>query len=187
MSPRDRIIQRLLELLRMSKKDGKTRMRVGGFFRWWEDGPNGERINEQWFNNTATYVGLNYMLEVMFNSGSQLTSWKIGLINSTSFTGVSVNDTMASHGGWTEFTAYSGTTRPTWTPTAAASGVMVNSAAFTYAISSDGTLSGTFVTDTANKSPGNTGVLWATALQTRAVTNGSTLSGIYGITLTPSS
>jgi hypothetical protein len=182
MTPRDRIIKRLRELA-----GGKTRMRVGGYFAWWTDGPNGEKIDVQFFTNTATYVGLNKMLEVMFNSGSPITTWYVGLINSTSFSGVSVNDTMASHGGWVEYTTYTGSNRPQWVPTAAASGVMVNTSAFTYAISADGTLAGTFVTDTTAKSPGNTGTLWATALQTRAVTNGSTLSGIYGITLTPSS
>jgi hypothetical protein len=185
MTPRDRIIRRLRDLADRGKE--KNKLRVGGYFWWWTVGPNGEMIDPQFFRNAATYVGLNAFLECMFNSGTQITAWYVGLINNAGFTGVSVNDTIASHGGWTEFTGYTSANRPQWVPTAAASGVMVNSTAFTYAINADGTLAGTFVNSVAAKSPGNTGTLWATALQTRSVTNGSTLSGIYGITLTPSS
>lgn len=185
MTPRDRLIARLRELADQGKD--RNKLRVGGYFAWWEEMPDGTKKDVQYFRNAATYVGLNYMLETMFNSGTPITAWYVGLINSSGFSAVSVNDTMASHSGWTEFTSYSASNRPQWVPTTAASGVMVNTSAFTYAISADGTLSGTFVTSVAAKSPGNTGTLWATALQTRSVTNGSTLSGIYGITLTPSS
>ena len=184
MTPRDRIIRRLREVAAESKGN---MIKVGGWFRWWEVGPNGERINEQFFKNAATYVGLNYLLGVMFNSGTQITTWYVGLIDSLSFTGVSVNDTISSHAGWVEFTGYTASSRPQWVPTAASAGVMVNSTPFTYSINLDGTLSGGFINSVAPKSPGNTGTLWATALSTRSVTNGSTLSGIYGITLTPSS
>jgi hypothetical protein len=162
-------------------------LRVGGVCRWWCHGADGRLKWRSVFNNGAAYVGLNYILETMFRSGTQLTAWYVGLIDGATFSAVSANDTMASHAGWTEFTTYVSANRPAWGPAAAASGVMTNTALFTYAIQADGTLAGQFVTSGQAKSPGNTGTLWATALNSRSVTNGDTLSGDYTITLTPSS
>ncbi len=175
------------ERLKFWKKKGVKSLKVGGHFRWWLYDCNMELKGFHCFPNGAAYVGLNAILETMFRSGSQITTWYVGLIDGSTFVSVSANDTMASHGGWTEFTSYSGANRPAWGPAAAASGVMTNTTLFTYAISSDGSLAGQFVTQGQAKSPGNTGILWATALQSRSVTNGDTLSGDYTITLTPSS
>lgn len=163
-----------------------NRVRVGGVMEWWLRGPDGRLKSHDVFPNGAVYVGLNYILETMFRSGTQLTAWYVGLIDNSGFSAVSANDTMSSHAGWTEFTSYSGSNRPAWGPAAAASGVMANTTLFTYTLSASGTLAGGFVTSNQPKS-GTAGTLWATALQTRSVTNGDTLSGSYTITLTPSS
>ena len=173
--------------LKFWEKEGVQRFKVAGQFRWWNHDADGNLLWHDVFPNGATYVGLNYILETMFRSGTPITTWYVGLINSSGFSAVSANDTMASHAGWTEYTSYSGGNRPAWGPAAAASGVMTNTTLFTYSITVTGTLAGMFVTSVTAVSPGNTGTLWATALQTRSVTNGNTLSGDYTITLTPSS
>lgn len=169
------------------KRQGVQVLLGKGVMEWWTAGPNGERLDYQRFSNGLCTAGINAALETVFRTGTQYTTWYVGLIDSLAYVGVSAADTMASHAGWAEFTSYTGGNRPSWGPAAAAAGIIANTTNFTYAISADGTLAGGFVTNTAAKSPGNTGVLWSTALQTRAVTNGSTLNGTYTFTLTPSS
>ena len=55
---------------------------------------------------------LNDVNDVYYNGGSQTTLWYVGLITATSFTGISANDTAASHSGWSEYVDYAETTRP---------------------------------------------------------------------------
>lgn len=169
------------------KKKGVDKVRVGGMFEWWEPGRFEGRVNYQRFWNTRTIVGANAALETVFRSGTAYATWYAGLVDNAAFTGFSVNDTMASHAGWAEFTSYSGGNRATWVPAAASGGVIANTTVFSYSITGNGTLAGGFISNTQALSPGNTGILWATGLVSRSVTNGTTLNGNYSYTLTPSS
>ena len=134
-------------------------------------------------SNLVTNEGLNDVLNKYFKGSTYTAAWYV-LLKGTGT--IAAADTLASHAGWTEFVSFSGSNRPAWGPAAAASGVMANTTLFTYTLSATGTLAGGFVTSGQAKS-GTSGTLWATALQTRSVTNGDTLSGSYTITLTPSS
>lgn len=66
---------------------------------------NGD-IEEVGFPNGLTTLGFNLMLDSLFRNysgGATLYPyWYIGLVSNTSFTGLSVSDTMSSHTGWTE-------------------------------------------------------------------------------------
>lgn len=148
----------------------------------------GRALRDEWaFHNAATTAGLNYLLDAAFRAQTAVTTWYVGLIDNTGFTALAAADTMASHGGWSEFTSYSQTARPSWTiSNAAASGSLSSSSATSFTISADGTIRGMFLTSSSTKS-GATGTLWATATEAsgRAVANGQTLEVFYTNTFTP--
>lgn len=75
--------------------------------------------------NLMTLEGRNSMLNVYFNSGTQITAWYIALFESN--TTPASGDTYAVP-TFTECTAYSETTRPVWTPVSATTGVITNEA-----------------------------------------------------------
>jgi hypothetical protein len=56
--------------------------------------------------NKVVNEGLQHMIDILFNSGSQEATWYVGLMAATPV--VAAGDLMSSHGGWTEFTAYTG-------------------------------------------------------------------------------
>jgi len=137
------------------------------------------------FDNGVTNIGKDSQLDVIFNSGTQITSWYLGLVDNAGFTAFANSDTMASHGGWTEFTTYTEATRPQWSPDAAASQQITNSTPTNFNITGSGTLQGIFVTSDNTKS-GTTGTLWATAsfAGTIPVANGDLLKITYTVTAT---
>lgn len=148
--------------------------------------PDGSVVDEWRVPNGAVTVGLNYLLDAGFRAQSQLGSWYIGLINDSSFTGLSASDTMSSHSGWVEATGYSNATREQWSPGAASGGVLINASAISFTINATFNVKGMFLTSNSTKS-GTTGTLWATAVETsaRSVTSGQTFQVYYQLTLTP--
>ena len=112
--------------------------------------------------NGVTNVGLDDQLDNHFNSGSQITTWFIGLINTGAV--LAPGDTSASHAGWTEYVNYAAATRPTWTSGAAASQQVTNAVTVDYAIDgAGGTILGAFLISN-NVKAGATGILYCTAL-----------------------
>jgi hypothetical protein len=114
--------------------------------------------------NDITNEGKNQLFEIMFHDGTQIasSSWFLGLVSNSGFSAYAAADTMASHGGWTEFTGYTQSTRVAWGPGAAASQSITNSSPATFDINATGTVKGVFVTSNSTKG-GTTGKLWATA------------------------
>lgn len=142
-----------------------------GNLRWKEDITNG-----------ITNVGKNKLLDVMFHADTPVTTWYIGLVDNAGFTAFADADTMASHAGWSEFTAYSESTRVEWTEGAAASQQITNASPVSFSINASGTVHGIFVVSDSTKS-GTTGILWATAAlaANRAVNNGDSLKITYTV------
>lgn len=124
---------------------------------------NGNVIGKYDVKNLVVDVGLNKMLDVMFDAVTQITAWYIGLISSSGYTAIAAADTMSSHAGWTEFTAYSEGTRVAWDPATAASKSITSNAVAEFTISSSGTVKGLFLTSGSAKS-GTTGTLWCATL-----------------------
>lgn len=122
-------------------------------------------LGEYLINNDITNVGKNNIFDVYFNTATQTAnnSWFLGLISLTGFTALAAPDTMASHAGWTEFTAYSETTRVAWGSGAASGQTVTNSTPAQFDINGNGTVKGIFVATNSTKS-GTSGVLWSTAL-----------------------
>ncbi len=147
----------------------------------WRDGV---LLNTYEFPNGITNVGKNLILDVMFNSATQVSqsSWCIGIIDNSGFSAVAAGDTMASHSGWNEFTNYNQSTRVAWGSGSASSQQTTNSVACTFDMLGTATLQGVFITSNNTKS-GTTGSLWSTALfpSTIPVNNGDQLKITYAV------
>jgi len=137
---------------------------------------------EQDFPNGITDVGVAYLLNAGFDSGSVTTTWYVGLIDNASFSALSASDTAASHSGWIENQDYSETTRVTWANDATAARTMSNSVSADFSMDATATIKGVFIISVSTKG-GSTGTLWSTATfgSNAAVTNGDTLKVTYSI------
>lgn len=150
---------------------GKWRLQVVG--------PDGKIQDEREWENLVTTEGKNYLLATgLDNSASQITAWYVLPISGTPT--AAAGDTMASHAGWTEVTAYSQSTRVAWTGGTVASGSVDNSgsvAAFT--INADGTTVGGAALASVSTKSGTTGTLYAVGAFSGGnltLSNGSTLN-----------
>lgn len=145
---------------------------------------DGNLIQAYDFPNDIVNVGKNDLLDVYFSDGTQTaaSAWVIGLISNSSYSALAAADTMASHGGWTEFTGYSQSTRVAWTPGNPSSQSITNGTAATFDINATGTVKGIFVAN-QNTKGGTSGILWATALFSAdvPVTSGDQLKVTYTV------
>lgn len=137
--------------------------KLGGTFFLECRNPDGSLAWRAEFHNALTTAGLSYVLGCAVAATTQITSWYIGLIDSSGFSTLAAADTMSSHTGWTESTAYDEAARQAWTPGAVASGAVTNaSAAAAFTISAAGQIQGAFLNSVSTKS-GTLGTLLATA------------------------
>lgn len=141
-------------------------------------------------HNLVVNVGLQDMNTKYFSGSGYTAVWYIGLYGSGSTNNPAAGDTMASHIGWTEVTAYSQATRPAvtfGTATTADPSVITNSASpATFSINGTTTVGGAFLTSNNTKG-GTTGILFsASDFQSpgdRSVVNGDTLTVTYTFSL----
>lgn len=106
-----------------------------------------------------TSEGLNLALNVLFGAVAKPSTWYVGFISGTSFTGISGSDTMASHTGWTEYTDYAEASRPTLTFGAASGAEITNPTSVEITPNADADVVGFFLTTNATKG-GTTGYLF---------------------------
>lgn len=110
------------------------------------------------FHNLVVNVGLNDLLDKRFKASSYSSADYVGLTDGTPT--VAGADTMASHAGWAEVTAYSQGTRPALTLGNVASQSVDNSASkAAFSINGTTTVGGAFVTTDSTKG-GSTGILY---------------------------
>jgi hypothetical protein len=135
-------------------------------------------------HNQIKNAGLDYALNTCFHGSAAITTWYIGLITAGG-TITTAGDTMSSHAGWTESTAYSDATRREWTEGASSGGVITSSSTSDFNINATATIGGIFVTSDNTKS-GTTGTLWSTAAfaTDQSVSSGDVLKVSYTITMT---
>ena len=139
--------------------------------------------------NTVTTVGKNSILDVYLGASTQITSWFMGLISSTTYSATAAADTMASHGGWLEAgiantPTYSQAARPTASWSAAASGSKALSSALAFSITGSGTVKGAFLNSVATKD-GTLGTLYSAGVFTagdKVVSSGDTVNVSYTAT-----
>ncbi len=136
-------------------------------------------LHEVWtdeIHNLVPTVGKNHLLDQWLAGSTYTAAWYMGLTS----TGASYNaaDTMSSHSGWTESTAYSNANRLTCAFSSAASGSKALSSALAFNINGTATIAGAFIAS-VNTKGGTTGTLGSASNFTggdRAVSNGDTLS-----------
>jgi hypothetical protein len=136
--------------------------------------------NLKWFervHNLVTYEGLDHLLNVHFHGTTQVTTWYVGLKNTGT---VANSDILSSHGGWTEFTSYSGD-RKEFVEGAASSRTISNTGnAASFSITGSGTVYGAFI---ASAATGTTGTLFSAVdfSSSRSVGSGDTINVTYTI------
>jgi hypothetical protein len=141
--------------------------------------------------NLVVNVGLQYMAGTALDgTTARLTTWYLGLYGAGASNTPAAGDTMASHAGWTEVTAYSNANRVTATFAAATTAnpsVVTNSASSAvFNINGTATVGGAFLTS-ENTKGGTTGTLFSAAdfgsPGDRSVVNSDTLSVTYTFSL----
>lgn len=140
--------------------------------------------------NLVVNVGLKDMNDKYFTGSAYTAAWHIGLYGAGVSNNPAAGDTMASHAGWTEVTAYSQATRPVASfgaATTADPSVISNSGSpAVFSINGTTTVGGAFLSSNNTKG-GTTGVLFSasdfTAPGDRNVVNGDTLNVTYSFSL----
>jgi len=141
-------------------------------------------------HNLVVNVGLKDMNDKYFRGSSYTAVWYIGLYGAAASNDPAAGDTMASHAGWTEVTAYSETTRPAASFAAATTAdpsVITNSASVAvFSINGATTVGGAFLTSD-NAKGGTTGVLFSAsdfaAPGDRSVVSGDVINVTYTFSL----
>lgn len=167
------------------------KVKAGGVFTIQCHDKDGNLKWEDSSHNLVVNVGLQDMNAKYFTGSSYTAAWYLGLYGSGSTNNPAASDTMSSHAGWTEVTAYSQSTRPVCTfgvPTTANPSVSTNSASpAVYSINATTTVGGAFLTSNSTKG-GTTGTLFSAADFSspgdRSVVSGDTLTVTYTFSLT---
>ena len=112
------------------------------------------------WENRVVNEGLNHLLDVALSGATQITSWFVGLTDGTPTD--AAGDTMASHAGWTEVTAYTEATREAWVDGGVSTLSVDNSGSpASFSINTNSTtVGGAFLVSNGAKG-GATGVLYA--------------------------
>lgn len=149
--------------------------------------PDGNLVFSDTFHNLVTTEGLNDSLEKHFKASAYTASWYVGLTDGTPT--FAAGDTMLSHAGWTEVTAYSESTRQTLTLGTASNGSIDNTASkAVFTINADNTTVGGAFIVSDNTKGGTTGVLYgggAFSQGDQTIGSGSTVT--VTVTLTAAS
>lgn len=138
---------------------------------------NGNVKWKEHFHNLVMTGGKNDLLDKYFGGSGYTAAWYMGLVDNAGWSAYAAGDTMASHAGWAESTAYSNTNRPTVSFSAASAGSKATSTAVAFNINASATIRGAFLA-TNNTKGGTTGILYSAGSfsATRAVENGDTLN-----------
>lgn len=148
--------------------------------------PDGSIRWEDWIENLVVTEGRNYYLNAGLKGVAQISSWFVGLTAASPT--VAAGDTLASHAGWTEFSAYTEAARQALTLGTVAAGSVDNSAnKATFSINANGSsIGGLFI---ASASTGTAGTLLGAGAFTggnKPADDGDTLSVTATLSLTSS-
>jgi hypothetical protein len=165
-----------------------AKARAGGVYKIQCVGADGQVKWEEEMHNLVVNAGLQSMVSVYLDAGTQVTTWYLGLITGPgSGTTIAAGDTLASHAGWTEFTSYTGNRKAAvfGTATTADPSVISNSASqASFTMNGSGTVAGAFL---CSVDTGTSGVLFsASDFQSpgdRAVVSSDVLNVTYTFSL----
>jgi len=170
--------------------EAKDKVAAGGVFTIQCFDKEGNLKWEASKHNLVVNIGLQDMNTKYFSGSAYTAAWYIGLYGAGASNNPAAGDTMSSHAGWVEVTAYSQATRPAatfGTATTADPSVISNSASVAvFTINGTTTVGGAFLTSNNTKG-GTTGTLFSasdfTAPGDRSVVNGDTLNVLYSFSL----
>ena len=143
-------------------------------------GENGEIKWTDTIKNLVVTVGKNDLLDKYFAGSAYTAAWYMGLVDGASTPTYAATDTLASHAGWTESTAYSGSNRITVAWNAASAGSKASTAT-SFSINATATIAGALLTVTQVRAT-TTGVLYSAGNfsgGSRSVASGDTLLVTY--------
>lgn len=159
----------------------------GGVFHFQCFDKNGNLKWEEKTHNLVVNEGLQDMNTKYFKGSSYTAAWYLGLVNNSPSPSYAAGDTLASHGGWSETTAYTGNRKSVTFGTASTAdpSVISNSASpASFAINGTVTVAGAFL---ASVDTGTSGVLFSVSTfqspGARAVVSGDTLTVTYTFSL----
>lgn len=129
----------------------------------------GQVIWREEAHNLVVNEGLNSLLGVYFDAATQITAWFLGLKGTGS---AAAGDTLASHGGWTEITSYTGN-RAAITFGSVSGGSLAGGTS-TFAITGTVTIAGALI---ASVNTGSSGILYSAGdfAAPRSLANGDEL------------
>ena len=123
---------------------------------------NGEVIDEEVLKNLVVNEGLNDMLAVYLQGGTQKTTWYLGVFEGN-YTPVATDTASTIAASSTESSAYSGGVRPTWTPAAPSGQSITNSASrASFTFNATKTIYGAFLIS-SSAIGGTSGVMFSAA------------------------
>jgi len=158
----------------------KSKVKLGGIFTIKCFDKEGRLKWEDTAENLVPNVGLQHILDVVLESGSQVTTWYVGLTEGSP--SPAAGDTMSSHGGWTEEASYSESVRQTYTSTRSNQTCSNSASKASFSINADSqTIGGAFICSDDTKS-GSTGTLLCCAAFTggnKSADDGDTLEVTY--------
>ena len=130
---------------------------------------------EKWRETARNLVhnaGLDDLLDKYFKGSTYTAAWHVGLKGTGS---AAAGDTLASHGGWSEITAYTGDRKSLVLGSVASQSVSNTASPASFAINGTATVAGAFICVGAT---GTGGILYGTADfgTSRSVIDGDTLN-----------
>jgi hypothetical protein len=162
---------------------GTSGLKVGGRFNVTCYDPNGDAKWEDTAENMVVNVGLQHILNVVFSASSQSATWYVGLTGTAPT--VASGNTMVTHAGWTEVTAYDEATRQEWTEVRTNQSLSNTVAKATFTVSTDTTIVGGAFLGSTNNKGGSTGTLMCAAAFTggdKTASDNDTLEVTYTFT-----
>ena len=178
-------------LCAVARKQGQQEsVQGGGVFTIQCHDADGNLKWESSTHNLVVNVGLKDMCDKYFAGSSYTAAWYLGVYGAAAANNPAASDTMSSHAGWTEVTAYAETTRPACTfgsATTADPSVISNSASpAAFSINGTTTIGGAFLASN-NAKGGTTGILFSAgdfaAPGDRSVVSGDSLTLTYSFSL----
>lgn len=154
----------------------KSKMKIGGVFDVVCIDANG---NEKWRDRTHNLVvteALQHVLDILFTGATQVNPWYVGLTGTAP--SPAAGDTLASHAGWTEISAYTGN-RQEYVDVRSSQTVTNSASKASFPITGTATVGGAFLASAASGTSGT--LLCAAAFSggDRSVISGDTVEVTY--------
>lgn len=135
-------------------------------------------------SNIVVTAGLNNLLDSYLAGSAYTAAFYLGLVDGTSAPTFAAADTMTSHAGWTENQAYTNTTRPAPTWSAASGGAKSFATAVAFTANAAATIAGCFLVTNSTKGS-TTGTLFSEGAFTggnKTLASGDVINVSYTLT-----